>query len=315
MGSSIARRLAASNHSPMVFDIAPQAMEAVGGCQPVRSPAEMLAPGAMSASGEAPAQDEPPAQCDIIAVVVLDDDQVADVVAGPNGLLEGFARSGGASRPPAAHPKPVVLIHSTVQPETVSELARQASRAGLTILDAPVTGGPAAAESGDLVVMLGGPPEACEWVAPQLSDYVGLALRMGDWGAGQRAKIARNLITYCEWMVAGEATALAEAAEVDVEQFWRIIEHSDRHIGTHGGFGNLRQLVSARGGAEVASGRGGAEAATAREIIEPVIGLARKDLELAAELARKVDCDPELAQAEQLAQWAAARLPGILLGE
>lgn len=296
MGSSIARRLAASKRSPMVFDIAPQAMEAVGGCRPVGSPAEMLAPDGMSARDGVSPRDGTVAQCDIIAVVVLDDDQVADVVAGPGGLLEGFARSGGADQT-AAHPKPVVLVHSTVQPETVSELARQASQSGLTILDAPVTGGPAAAESGDLAVMLGGPAEACEWVAPQLSDYVGLALRMGDWGAGQRAKIARNLITYCEWMVAGVATALAAAAEVDVEQFWRIIEHSDRHIGTHGGFGNLRQL------------------APAPELVEPVIGLALKDLELAAELAREVDCDSRLGEVAKLAQTAAARLPGILLGE
>ena len=126
--------------------------------------------------------------------------------------------------------------------------------------------------------MLGGNEQICAEVAPKLSDYAGKVVRAGELGAGQKAKIARNLITYSEWVVAAVATALAEAAEVDVEQLWEIIDHSDRHIGTHGGYSGVRRLLPAP------------------EMMKPLAELARKDLRLAVELARKVEHDSWLAE-------------------
>ncbi len=271
MGGSIARKLLAENQNPLVFDVSSAAMETTGAKLRAQSPAEMAA------------------RCDIIAVVVLDDAQVRDVIAGETGILAGVAPVKAASA--QAVRQPIVLVHSTIQPETVCDLAEQCAQVGLELLDAPVTGGPAAVENGDLVVMLGGPQETCDRVASRLSDYVGLAVRVGDCGAGQRAKIARNLITYSEWVVAAEATALASAADVDVEQLWKVIDHSDRHIGTHGGFGGLRNILPAP------------------EAMRPLAGLARKDLGLAADLARQVDCDPWLADK------AASLMSAVLLGE
>lgn len=239
MGGAIARRLVAENKDPQVFDISAEAMVATGAKRCAQSPAEMVA------------------ECDIILVVVLDGAQVRHVVTGEDGILAGFsqARKSHQSRrssdprssdpqsrqplEPSPHWPPVVLVHSTIHPETASELAEQCAEAGLDMLDAPVTGGARAVENGDLVVMLGGPQQVCDQVVPELSDYVGLAVRVGDWGAGQRAKIARNLITYSEWVVAAEATALAAASSVDIEQFWKVIDHSDLHIGSHGGFGGI----------------------------------------------------------------------------
>lgn len=291
MGGAIARRLVAENKDPQVFDISAEAMVATGAKRCAQSPAEMVA------------------ECDIILVVVLDDAQVRHVVTGEDGILAGFAQarkshqSRRSSDPrssdpqprqplePSPHWPPVVLVHSTIHPETASELAEQCAEAGLDMLDAPVTGGARAVENGDLVVMLGGPQQVCDQVVPELSDYVGLAVRVGDWGAGQRAKIARNLITYSEWVVAAEATALAAASSVDIEQFWKVIDHSDLHIGSHGGFGGIRSLLPAP------------------DAMRPLAGLARKDLELASALARQMDCDPWLPDR------AASLMSAVLLGE
>ena len=290
MGGSIARKLLAGGADLMVFDIDPEAVAASGCQQVASSPAELAA------------------RCNLILVVVLTDQQTQAVVAGADGILSGLSggQSGAPSNdqpdaPSSAQPsehsggppsgQPVVLVHSTIQPETVCELAEQCAQAGVDLLDAPVTGGPAAAERGDLTVMLGGPAEVCDRVAPRLSDYVGLAVRVGDWGAGQRAKIARNLITYSEWLVAGEATALATAAGVEPEQLWQMIEHSDWHIGAHGGFGQLRGLLPAG------------------DSLGSLAELVAKDLGLAAELARQLDCDPWLADK------AAEQMPKLLLGE
>ena len=291
MGGSIARRLLAEGRQVVVCDLRAEAVEATGAELVAGTPAEVGAQCGSSAGG-------------IMIVVVRDDAEVRDVVCGENGILAGVSEGGlsaggskgkalaGISNSPdvseggpsegrkdsSTSDKPVVLIHSTVQPETVEEVAQACAEEGITLLDAPVTGGAGAAENGDLVVMLGGDEQVCAEVAPKLSCYAGKVVRVGGLGAGQKAKIARNLITYSEWVIAAEATALAEAAEVDVEQLWEIIDHSDRHIGTHGGYSGVRRLLPAP------------------EMMKPLAELARKDLSLAAELARQVDHNPWLPE-------------------
>lgn len=261
MGGSIARKLLAEGQRVVVCDVRAEAVEATGAKLVAGTPAEMGAQCSNSAGS-------------IVIVVVRDDAEVRDVVCGENGVLAGVSE-GGLS---ADSNKPVILIHSTVKPETVEEVAQACAEEGVSVLDAPVTGGAGAVENGDLVVMLGGDEQVCAEVAPKLSDYAGKVVRVGGLGAGQKAKIARNLITYSEWVIAAEATALAEAAEVDVEQLWEIIDHSDRHIGTHGGYSGMRRLLPAP------------------EMMKPLAELARKDLSLAAELARKVDHHPWLPE-------------------
>lgn len=263
MGGSIARKLLAEGQQAVVCDVRAEAVEATGAELVAGTPAEMGAQCGNSAGSSAGS---------IVIVVVRDDAEVRDVVCGENGILAGVSESGLSSN------KPVLLIHSTVQPETVEEVAQVCAEEGVTVLDAPVTGGAGAVENGDLVVMLGGDEKVCAEVAPKLSHYAGKVVRVGGLGAGQKAKITRNLITYSEWVVAAVATALAEAAEVDVEQLWEIIDHSDRHIGTHGGYSGVRRLLPAP------------------EMMQPLAELARKDLSLAVELARKVDHDSWLAE-------------------
>lgn len=285
MGGSIARKLLAEGQQVVVCDVRAEAVEATGAELVAGTPAELAERCGGSFSS-------------IVIVVVRDDAEVRDVVCGENGILAGVSEGGpsaggnkgkavaGISNSPEVSEsgratggnKPVILIHSTVQPETVEEVAQACAEEGVSVLDAPVTGGAGAVENGDLVVMLGGDEKVCTEIAPKLSDYAGKVVRVGGLGAGQKAKIARNLITYSEWVIAAEATALAKAAEVDVEQLWEIIDHSDRHIGTHGGYSGVRRLLPAP------------------EMMKPLAELARKDLSLAAELARRADRNPWLPE-------------------
>ncbi len=163
-------------------------------------------------------------QVDLLAVVVIDDAQVRQVCTGDDGAIAGAAESGA-----------LVAIHSTVLPSTVIEAAAEAAAVGVTVIDAPVTGGTASARNRDLVVFCGGDEAHTEQGRPHFERYGGMVINVGPLGAGLQAKVARNLISYAEFAVAYEAIALAEAAGVDLKAFADIVSYSDRNIGPHMG--------------------------------------------------------------------------------
>ncbi|MCY4133917.1 MAG: NAD(P)-dependent oxidoreductase [bacterium] len=163
-------------------------------------------------------------QVDLVAVVVIDDAQVSQVCRGADGAIAGAAESGA-----------MVAVHSTVLPATVVELAAEADEAGVALIDAPVTGGTYAARSRDLVVFCGGDEAHTEQGRPHFERYGGMVVNVGPLGAGLRAKVARNLISYAEMAVAFEAISLAAAADVDLKAFADIVSYSDRNIGPHMG--------------------------------------------------------------------------------
>jgi len=163
-------------------------------------------------------------QVDLVAVVVIDDAQVRQVCLGADGAIAGAVESGA-----------LVAVHSTVLPATVVELAAEAGEAGVALIDAPVTGGTYAARSRDLVVFCGGDEAHTEQGRPHFERYGGMVVNVGPLGAGLRAKVARNLISYAEMAVAFEAISLAAAADVDLKAFADIVSYSDRNIGPHMG--------------------------------------------------------------------------------
>jgi 3-hydroxyisobutyrate dehydrogenase-like beta-hydroxyacid dehydrogenase len=94
-----------------------------------------------------------------------------------------------------------------------------------------VTGGPAAAASGDLVCMVGGDPDVIERAGPVFDAISSLTVTMGPFGTGLAAKLARNLITYGSWLAAYEGQQLAEAAGISLAQLAEVVKASDVHIG------------------------------------------------------------------------------------
>jgi len=165
---------------------------------------------------------EAASDADVVSIMVLDDAQVRDVVAGPDGVLS------------TARPGTVVAVHSTISDTTAVELAGVALEQGVHLIDAPVSGGFMGAHAGNLATMVGGTDEAVALARPSLAAWAELIVHLGPVGAGTRAKIARNLLHFISFTAAGEAQRLAEVAGVDLRKLAKVVRHTDAITGGAG---------------------------------------------------------------------------------
>jgi 3-hydroxyisobutyrate dehydrogenase-like beta-hydroxyacid dehydrogenase len=159
------------------------------------------------------------AAADIISVTVLDDAQVRDVV----GELAAHA-----------NPGTVIAIHSTISDTTAVELAEQLKPRDIHIVDAPVSGGAAAAEKGELATMVGAERPVYEKIKPAFKQWAAMVIHAGPPGAGTRMKLARNMLTFTSYAAACEAMKLAEAAGLDLQALGRVVRHTDALTGGAG---------------------------------------------------------------------------------
>lgn len=125
--------------------------------------------------------------------------QVREVSAGPDGLLAGLHIAAPAEA------MDTLVVMGTVSPVAVRALAQELRSFGVTVVDAPVSGGVTGARDATLSIMAGGTPYAVESVRPYLTAMGSTVRRMGDTGAGSLAKACNQLV------VAGTLVALAEA--------------------------------------------------------------------------------------------------------
>jgi 3-hydroxyisobutyrate dehydrogenase len=210
---------------------------------------------------------------DVVVVAVVNDEQVHTVLSGPEGGLA------------AADPQTTVVIVSTISAPCVQAVGAEAAALGVPILDCGVTGGPAAAASGDLVCMVGGDPAVIERLEPVFGAIASLTVTMGPFGTGLAAKLARNLVQYGSWLAAYEGQRLAEAAGVGLADLAAVIRASDARIG---GASTLMFRTTVAPFTEADDkGLVGAMAAAAQ--------LAHKDLAAALELAGELDIELPLA--------------------
>jgi 3-hydroxyisobutyrate dehydrogenase len=207
----------------------------------------------------------------VISVMVRDDAQVDAVVAGPDGILS------------TAVPGTVVAIHSTVEAGTPARLAALAAEHGVHVVDAPVSGGMMGAHDGTLAVMVGGDDEAVAALHEPFARFATLVVHVGPVGAGTRAKLARNLITFASFAAVGEAMRLAEAAGVDLRLLGDVVRHSDAVTGGPGS-------VLLRRSAGPLPGDDGL-----RPILTHTRGLGEKDLDLALALGEELGVDLPIA--------------------
>ncbi len=189
IGKPMAKRLAGSEYALTVYDIN------LAAC------AELEALGAAVAASPAVLA----AQADVIGVCVRDDNDVEQVLTGEQGILS-TAKAGT-----------VVVIHSTVRQSTILAMAELASKQGVTVIDAPITGGASGAENGTLCYMVGGDAETVEKVRPVFMTSAQKVIRAGDLGSGIALKLCNNLVTYAEFIAIHEASKLAEAAGLSLE--------------------------------------------------------------------------------------------------
>jgi 3-hydroxyisobutyrate dehydrogenase-like beta-hydroxyacid dehydrogenase len=163
--------------------------------------ANSLAPYADSAARTVTTRRELGAVSDVLCVCVVADADVDDVLRGPDGAL-GAMTPGG-----------VVVVHSTVHPETCRRL--QADFPSLDVLDAPVSGGGHRAAAGELLVMVGGDPDVFERCRSVLETYANPLVQLGPLGAGEEAKLLNNALFTAQLGLAADVFALAIERELD----------------------------------------------------------------------------------------------------
>lgn len=116
----------------------------------------------------------------------------------------------------------LLLDCSTIDVGTARKVAEAASAAGYAMVDAPVSGGIAAANGGTLTFMVGGSDEAFAQGQPILSAMGKAVIHAGASGAGQAAKICNNMILGATMIATCEAFALAEKLGLDLQTFYDI---------------------------------------------------------------------------------------------
>jgi len=124
-------------------------------------------------------------------------------------------------------PQGAVLIDcSTIDVATAKEVAAAAQSAGYAMVDAPVSGGIAAANGGTLTFMVGGTEEAFKRAEPVLQDMGKAVIHAGDAGAGQTAKICNNMLLAISMIGTAEAMKMAQKLGLDPQKFYEISSQS-----------------------------------------------------------------------------------------
>jgi 3-hydroxyisobutyrate dehydrogenase-like beta-hydroxyacid dehydrogenase len=147
-------------------------------------------------------------------VCVSDTKAVQNVLFGPGGAIEGL--SSGA----------IVVDSSTISPSASLLFMEGLQEKGCEFLDAPVTGSKVAAESGQLIFMIGGAPHNIERVEPLLRAMGKKVIHMGDNGKGLSAKLAQNMNIVFIYEGLCESLTLAKKLGVPPEKMFELIEAS-----------------------------------------------------------------------------------------
>lgn len=270
MGGPMADNALDAGFALRVFDVSDAAVQA------------RVARGATAASTVA----EACAGADVVAVVVFDDAQAIEVIAGPGGAFDTMAPSG------------VVVLHTTVTLETIDELARIAAERGRHFLDAGISGGEGGAQAGTLVTMVGGAVDAVERARPLIETYSRELVHAGPSGAGMALKLARNSVGYIMMAAGYEALQLATAAGVDPSVLRHVLEATD--------LPTMLYTPFTIGGP---SPMGDDAPAGLRVAMEHTYRLADKDLGQALAFAHRYGIDLPAAVAARREMAATVRLP------
>ena len=151
---------------------------------------------------------------DALVLMVVNAEQTGAALFGENGAAEALA------------PGTPVVVMSTVGPEPIRALDGRLSERRLRLLDAPVSGGVARAERGDLLIMAGGPEDLFAGLRPVLDAMGSTVVHCGpSAGDGQSVKLVNQLLCGVHIAAAGEALAYAEALGLDPESVHETIRH------------------------------------------------------------------------------------------
>jgi 3-hydroxyisobutyrate dehydrogenase len=196
MGGGMAANLVKAGHTVRAFDLATEALEKArgNGCETYTTVREAV--------------------------------QGADAVVSmlPNGaIVDKVYTDDVIGHAPAGA---LLLDCSTIDVATARKVAEAAGQAGYQMLDAPVSGGIAAANGGTLTFMVGGSAEAFARAQAVLEPMAKAVIHAGEAGSGQVAKMCNNMLLAIHMIGTCEALALAEKAGLDMQKFYEISSKS-----------------------------------------------------------------------------------------
>ena len=140
--------------------------------------------------------------------------QVKEICLGPDGLFQ------------RARPGLLFIDCSSIDISVTHQLHQDAAARGIAMLDAPVSGGVAAATAGTLTIMAGGEEAALQRALPILNALGKKVIHAGVGGSGQAAKICNNIILAISMIGVCEAFSLAKKLELDPKKFFEISSHA-----------------------------------------------------------------------------------------
>ena len=198
IGTPMCRHLIEAGHDVLVFDVHPSNL------------ARMVSLGAQQAeSPKAVAL-----ACDIVFSSLPGPREIEHVALGTDGIAD------------AARPGLIYVDLSTNSPTVAQRLCATLAAKGVTMLDAPVSGGVVGAEGATLAVMVGGDASAFETVRPLLQHIGANVFRVGDSGSGCVAKVVNNMLAFVNSMAAFEGMLLGVKAGVDPQILHDIVQSS-----------------------------------------------------------------------------------------
>ena len=211
IGRAVAENVLAGGLDLMVYDVRQEPMD------------EMAKLGAKTAD----CPREVGQHAELIEISVVDDAQVLDVIAGPDGILSG------------ARPGTIIAIHSTIHPRTPQKAADIAKEKGVHVVDACLSGGASGTRAHTLVYMVGGEAEDVERCRPVFETSGKDIFHVGPVGMGAATKLAQQVMICLNRLSAYEGMRLAEKAGVDMEKLRQIchltnaqslvVDHWDQH--------------------------------------------------------------------------------------
>jgi 3-hydroxyisobutyrate dehydrogenase len=150
------------------------------------------------------------AQCDVLTLIVFNDDQLRDILFAQGALT-------------AMRPGSVLAIHVTGSPALRKEIQERAPQ-GVEVLDATFSGSVPAVQKGALTLMVGGSAEALERMRPMFSAYASNIFHIGKLGDAQVLKLLNNLVLAANMMNAAELLKVGEGYGLDPQTVASVLQ-------------------------------------------------------------------------------------------
>jgi len=199
MGGAIARHIGKAGHRLTIFNRSPVRVEHW----------QEANPGLATRIASSPA--DAAIDADIVLTCVGNDDDLADVVLGPQGVFATLRK--GCT----------FIDHTTVSAKIARQIAVEARDKQIHCVDAPMTGSQIGAEKGTLTLMCGGRADAIEQGREVMSAYSSRIVHVGKAGAGQTAKMANQICIAGVVSALAEAVRFAQSAHLDMDKVYEAI--------------------------------------------------------------------------------------------